>query len=667
MSLLAFALCLAAERGGAVPARGEAQPYATLDLYRPSADADKVLVPVELPDGSQELFIVDTGAATSAISREVADRLNLGPAVDAGLLMGLSGVVPWEKVVVPTIGLGGIDVKAVEFAVGVAGVPESLGALPVAGILGVNVWSGFGVVIDYPADVLELHPAGELRTSRRSSPMQYDGRSVGVPVRILAAHDGVRVKSDLRLELDTGAHDVLLLQATGEPFRAVSTAGEEPVLGIGVDLDDLPDMDLLQPTRRIPVRRVWIGGRRVDVDIDARWLYADESSSEHHFLPGLVGYEVLRNHRVVLDFAAGRLALTRSTRPPRDLDANAAWLARERLRPVPERAALRARLAWAADDEPGARAEVEQGLAARPDDPELKVLRAWLLRSEGRWDASIEVLATMTPGELASRGEWVSYVDALILEERIPEALAAARAALDQVRVSPDDEEDYLVALSDALLAAGEHAEAGAALEDASEASRKGRGTHLLRRARLAAAAGDRYGAMVPLRELIQNIPLQGVPYWLYAQLTEPLDVATYRRDVETALDRLHPGYEPWDFVGAGWLAVGEPTRAAEALAAGHARDCVPMEEGPYRANCDAWYWALGKERLPEAQARIREALEIHPDNASFLDTAAAVAWASGDAATAHAHAVHAARLHPDDPYLLWQVTRLTPTPSPAP
>ena len=65
------------------------------------------------------------------------------------------------------------------------------------------------------------------------------------------------------------------------------------------------------------------------------------------------------------------------------------------------------------------------------------------------------------------------------------------------------------------------------------------------------------------------------------------------------------------------------------------------------------------RRQVDQAQERIRAALAKEPDNSSFLDTAAVVALAAGHPEEALEHARHAARLNPDDPYLLWQVTRL--------
>ncbi len=630
-----------------------------LDLYRPYPNADKILVPVGLPDGSEELFIVDTGAATSVISKSVADRLDLDPSTDAGLLMGLGGAVPWIRTSIPRIQLGDFQLNAVDMAIDVAGVPEALGALPVGGILGNNVWSNFLCVVDYPSDRLELHLDADVRVPRRAAPMYYDGRSVETQVEIEVRRGKETLRATVPLEVDTGAHDILLLREIGEPFRALTSVGEEPILGIGADLDKLPDRMLLQQTRRIPVRRLDAGGARVVVNDDARWLCADGGCPDGRLMPGLLGYVALAERRVIFDFPGSRFSIGRSRLPARDFDGNAAWLAREQARAVPDRAAIRARLAWASEQPLVARREIDQGLAARPGDPELTVLLAWIQRADGKWEDAITTLATLSPDDLAQQGEWVAYVGSLILADRGSEAVRISQAALDGALAVPDHREEFNVALSDALLAAGRPAEAARAIDAANAASPKGGSAHLIRKARIAQDSGDRYGAIVILRELMENIPLQGLPFWLYGTLAEAPDVATYSADVERALARLHPGSEPWDFVGAGYRAVGDAARATRALGAGYARDCVPLPAGAPRDNCEAWYWALGMQRVPEAEARIGLALAEEPDNSSYLDTATVVALAAGKPAEALAHALHAARLQPDDPYLLWQVSRL--------
>lgn len=630
--------------------------HAVLDLWRPEPGAEKLLVPVGLPDGSTELFLLDTGAATSVLHEDVAARLALAPVEERGWLQGLGGRVPWQHTQVPRITLGGFELSDLDVAVGVQGVPEQLGALPIAGILGNNVWANFVVVIDYPADRLELYRGEAAPRLGRAAPMRFDGAGIQTVVGVVARRDGETRRADLLLEVDTGAHDLLFVRETGEAFRELSTVGEEPILGVGSDLDEVPHGELMQLTRRVPVQAVRIGGQRVPVEFDARWLCADQDCPSGRLLPGLVGYEVLSGHRVVFDFPHQRLALRPSRGPAREFDALGAWLAADRAAhgEDPGRAERRADVLWAEERWEEAAQVLEAGGAARPDDVSLAVSRAWVLRARGEWERATEVLGAFPAEALAEERAWRTLVGGLILQGRVEEALRRATEA-----AGAGADEERLVALSDALLAAGRPAEAWSALERAGRASPRGEAAHLLRRARIALATGDRYGAIVALRELMDHLPLQGLPMWLYASLAEPQDHATFRADLDRALARLHPGDEPLDFVGAALIAVGDPAGGATALSAGRARDCEPMPAGAARDNCLAWYDALAGRDLDRAEARVLAALESQPGNASFYDTAAVVAEARGDRRLAAERARTAARIDPDDPYLLWQLARL--------
>ena len=125
-------------------------------------------------------------------------------------------------------------------------------------------------------------------------------------------------------------------------------------------------------------------------------------------------------------------------------------------------------------------------------------------------------------------------------------------------------------------------------------------------------------------------------------------------------MDRLHPQLRPLDFLVAGYHAIGEDAAADTALGEGIVRDCEPIPEGPENDNCYAWYWALRGTHLDESRDRIESALAASGERSDFLDTRAMVYLARGDLASAADSARRAARLNPDDAYMLWQAERLS-------
>jgi tetratricopeptide (TPR) repeat protein len=633
-----------------------------MDLWRPYKDADKVYVMVELPDKSQELFLVDTGASISVLNEEVAERLKLNTQNTGGMIQGLGGSVPWIQTTVSSLKIGDFTLEAVDMAVGVPGVPDRAGALPVAGILGNNVWGNFVLVVDYPADVLELHLQHAYRIPKKSAPLLFDGYQALTPIYIEAQKDNQRVSDALFLEVDTGAHDLLIAGRTGEAYRDITTLGLEPILGVGADLDSLPESEFLQQTRRIPVSSIEFASRRLDYQTSARWVGSDGPSNRPNNLSGLIGYQVFRDYRLVLDFPGQHILLEPSRYAPRDFDAVGEYLKRELQfhGEDPNRADIRAWLQLADDDLTGATATIDAALKVQPDNISLRVLKGRILRYEGKLEEALIVLRGLSPLQMEEEGEWVAFINTLALAGYKEEALQRAEAALNDPAFKEADaliQSELLVALSDALVMLGRYSAAAAAIDDANALS-GARNGHMLRKARIAYMEGDRYGAIVSLRRLMEVYPLNGVPFWLYGTLVEQQDQETYQQDMAYALQRLHPGDQPWDFVGAGLSLIGDKAGAKKAFQEGYQRDCMDLE-GSDRANCDAWYWALARERLEEANVRIQEALADDPRNSSYLDTAAVVAWARGDKAGAIEAARKAALLSPEDPYLLWQLSRL--------
>jgi tetratricopeptide (TPR) repeat protein len=78
----------------------------------------------------------------------------------------------------------------------------------------------------------------------------------------------------------------------------------------------------------------------------------------------------------------------------------------------------------------------------------------------------------------------------------------------------------------------------------------------------------------------------------------------------------------------------------------------------PYRMNKLAWLCATSKRHLDQAQTLIDAALKSQPDNSSFLDTAAEVAFQRGDYARAVALEERALAQKPDESFLQRQLAR---------
>ncbi len=633
-----------------------------VDLIRPEKGGPRIFVEATLPDGEAGLFLVDTGAAISALSKDTAARLGLAVDYDLGFVEGLGGRARLNQAVVPTLALGEAVLRDVEFAVDVRGIPTTVGAMPLDGILGNNVWSHFALELDYPADLLVLRRPGTLRMPRRAEPLFFDGSHIFAPIALTTRADPPHTDRVV-VQVDTGASGLLIAGLHGRRFEQDYTEGLEPIFGIGAS-ELMPASKFFQVTRRIPVGHLELGGRKITAVRDARWLnFEGRAAIGPDGLKGLAGHEILDGSVVLLDYQEGKILLRKSRRRPRAIDGHARFLAQDVARYGDDRtrSLYRARLHIYM----GNADEATTLLSALFDDPppevspdalaEARVLLAAVRRMKGDLEGAWQALASVAPGELVEEGEIVAAVNGLLLEGRVADAVALAEAAV----TAKPDEIAAQIALSDARFGERRWDDADAALLEANRLAQNP-DANLLRRARIALAQGDRYGAMASVRRLLGLYPHEGLFLWFYALLLEgEADGPTFRHDMESAMARLHPQDRPLDFLVAAHTTLGDADRALALMEEGIARDCSRAPTEPTQDNCRAWYQALAHHETLDALHRIEAALSETGDRSDFLDTKAMVHLSRGEFAEAHAAAVAAARLAPSDIYMLWQAERL--------
>ncbi len=633
--------------------------HAEVDLIRPWPGAPKIYVRVELPDSSLAIFLVDTGASVSVISEKVAERLDIPVISNGGTISGLGGTTEWRQAVVPWVNIGGLKVHDVDVAVGVPGVPEYAGWIPIDGILGNNVWGNFILAIDYPADVLELGLPGTIEVPDSAHPMVFDGNHALVQVTLHAGGEENPIDHSVPLELDTGARLILLSGGTGAGLESVASEGEEPIFGIGAS-ELMPVSAFYQRTRHIPIRSAELGGMRIEDPGSATWInYEEGLGIGPTGMRGLAGHVLFEDHRAIFDFPGGRFALVDSVHPARQIDGHDLLL-REDLEAYgeedAERGLVRSRYLLTLDRDEEALENLNAFLDLHPDDVEALVYRARVLRYLGDLEGYAEVVAALNPADLVDEAEIVATVNGLVLVGRHEEALVLA----DQATEARAEESEAWLALADARLANGDQEGARTALVEAAQHVQNP-DAYLKRRARIALAEGDRYAALTHLRRRLSLYPSDGEALWFYAMLANHDDgvVTTFLADAERAMGRLHPEGRPLDFLVASYHLVGAESSAEGLMAEGIERDCEDLEEEPSRFNCMAWYQAMGGQHSEDSLELIQKALDAEANRPDFLDTLAMVHLVRGEFDEAAEAALLAARLNPDRFYHLWQAERI--------
>lgn len=643
-------------------ARAPATDHVELDILRAHPGAEKLYVQARLSDGQYGLFMVDTGAGITAITQDLADRLNIEGQETGRFLQGLGGEAPLVRGTLQELDFKGLHMGPIEVAIGVPGVPTHAGWMPVDGILGNNVWGQLVLGIDYPSDIIELSRPGVVDLPDTAQSVFFDGRHMVVEAELTANNpadneNGLLTRT-LHLELDTGARGILLSGNTGQGFEAISTEGEEPIFGVGAS-EDVPVSAFYRRTRHVPIQSVSLGGVTINNPITATWInYGSGTHVGPQDLNGLIGHSVVADHKLLIDFPNRKMALVPSTRPARQNNGHATLLAQDlkRHRRSKERGLFRAQMMLAQDDTEGAESELRRFLKKTPDHGEALSLLARIHRIRGDVEGYLNLLAQLSPEKMTRAGELVSAVNTLLLGDKVSEAEDLVKEA---VVLAPDEPGAFL-ALYEVHMHQDNLVEARMALKEARRL-KENPDAFLMRRSRIALRENDIYGTVSHLRRRLALYPSDGFALWAYS-LTYPKGPeyqATFGKDMHSAMERLHPDSLPFDFFAAAHFELGDIPRSTELSQLGIDRDCQNSEPPQEKSNCLAWYYAMGHTNLDAAVELVNSALALDPHRPDFLDTKAVIHLQRGELAEAEMAATEAVRLKPSDVYHLWQLDRI--------
>ena len=619
----------------------------TVPVYRNPVAADKLFVEVRLHDGIPRLFLLDTGSALSMVSRDVALELGVPLRPRSSTLVGIAGATSWVGTTIPELRIGRISLREQDVAVGIKGVPTHVGLVPMDGILGNDVLKHFRVELDYPAQSMTLARDPAKASDDVSVPLFFDGQHAKVQVQLTARNDeGRTVHQPALLDLDTGATGLILMGPSSRGLKDVAGPGRKAFSGAGaagpVDLD----------ARGVPVVTTQVGGLRIERPVLAQWVASERPTHRvAEQMPGLLGYEILRNHRLMIDYPSKRFALRPSQEDVDHVDVHQWYIDRGGAR-ANEVERVRSLFVLGKTDE--GRARLERIADRRRADPEAVTMLARIERREGKVQVAADRLSRLAVRDLIDTGEINASVNSLWLAGRYEAAVEQATMA---TVLQPESPLAWL-SLADAEVASGNTGKARRAMQRVIDIEANP-SAHLVRRGVIALIDGDVDGALARLRDHIRQDPRDGYGHWLYAQLAQGEERrAMASADLTAISERAETTQVPFDFLAAAWRILGEPERASELYSAGLERDCSRARSEASRFNCEAWYQAMVGSDLEDAERKVSKALERHPGRAEFLDTLAVVREAAGNAAGARDASWEAARHSPDDVYLFTQALR---------
>lgn len=604
-----------------------------IPLYRSTEDGQRLFVQLDLPVVGPQYFMVDTGASVSVIRQDLAEEMAFPVVKKNGFLTGVSGSIPWIEASIPDVSLGPVELNKVNFAVGVDGIPERAGLVPIAGVIGNNVWSRFIVDIDYGAEVLRLHPSFEFTDS--ASNMRFDGQNILAGVQLTHGDDTIIVTANI----DTGSSG-LILNAKHVPVLAEQALkSKEAILGVGADTENLQDYVI--DTLVLPIERTKLGGHTLDTPLNAVLL--DPPNPD---FMSLIGYEIFEHNRLIVDYKNDRIALIPSAidLPPRNLHKE--YLKAIQWGQIEADPLTEIQLHFFLNQRNAGLRKLKR-LHEKETDPKYALMLANVHFDIGDIDSAIGYLEELSTDVLIEQG----YIQALTLAYLYTERFEPASKLIEQMTEAEFNDVWWLKSMM--ALLQDDVPSAKTYLYQAGQYSNPN--DFLVFHAILKYKSGDITGAIAKLRKDIHLHPLGNHSLWFLAKVAKGTPYEDLAK--QTILNKLTLEYSrrsTLDFLSAALWEIGETERALQLAEQGKTRDCENPDPD-MRSNCLAWYDALTHQNLTEQIATMTNIVDAHPGRSDYADTLAVLHRANDEHEQANLLSKKALIFGGADPYMIWQ------------
>jgi predicted aspartyl protease len=257
-----------------------------------------ILLPVKVNEHGPFEFILDTGAGTSLLSSELAKNLNVkvlgskeGQSAGGRVLVSLAKIdsLAVGGALLRDVDVGIVDLKQIGAVVGAQ----------IDGDLGYNFLRHFRVTIDYNKSQIRFDDPKQVESFARSSRTEVPLRLASPAKPLVLVDVYANARGPFQFAIDTGTSTTALtpevaktLGITGSPIGPVTTGGAQVAVSASV------------------VDSFMVGGARIDqMAVVIADFFATLSEAVGAKLDGIVGYNFLRNYKVVLDYPNERLTL----------------------------------------------------------------------------------------------------------------------------------------------------------------------------------------------------------------------------------------------------------------------------------------------------------------------------------------------------------------------
>src|ERR1700693_3002095 len=257
-----------------------------------------ILLPVQVNDRGPFDFILDTGAGTSLLSTEVAKELDIkvigskeGQSAGGKVSVSLAKV---DSLTVAETKLEDVDVGIVDLS----HIAKTIGA-KIDGDLGYNFLKHFRLTIDYRDSLLRLDDPKRADIFARDAMTEIPIRLANPAKPLILVEIHANGRGPFQFAIDTGTSTTAIAPGLAQmlgvrtPSVGAGTTGGAPVDFFAGSLQSFQ-----------------LGGARIDnMAVVVADFFSMLNSAIGAKLDGIVGYNFLRNYKVVIDYPGETLTL----------------------------------------------------------------------------------------------------------------------------------------------------------------------------------------------------------------------------------------------------------------------------------------------------------------------------------------------------------------------
>lgn len=277
----------------------ETRTYKTdVPFYLAGGAQPLILLPVSVNGQGPFQFILDTGAGTTLLTPSLAAQLNIAPTgAKRGQTAG--GALEVNLATIETIAVGELIRERVDVAIVDLSHLERVVSAKIGGDLGHNVFGTFRLTIDYRKSVLCIDDPNRSDYVARQPLAEVPARLAHPAKPLLLVDTCVNGSGPFCFAIDTGTSTTVIADKLARELHLQTSAGGSVATG-GASIS-------MTAARLETVR---IGGCQVgELMVMVGGFLPMLSNVIGAKLDGIIGYDFMRNFKVVIDYPNGLFSL----------------------------------------------------------------------------------------------------------------------------------------------------------------------------------------------------------------------------------------------------------------------------------------------------------------------------------------------------------------------